>query len=167
MIELAAAFFLLGNSLKDAVDVCIKNLNDFQLAVALARIVERGDDGPIFENILSNTVIPLALSEGNRWLGSWAFWILRRRDLALKILVVGALFCFIRCFDFSHDQSPLNDIMWLHYIESPTVGGVNYDDPSLALLYSQLKGKSLRVAYEGRTEFNFVLRTARTLCRIG
>ncbi|KAG0030111.1 regulator of (H+)-ATPase in vacuolar membrane [Podila clonocystis] len=33
----AAAFFLLGNKLQDAVNVCVKHLNDFQLAIALCR----------------------------------------------------------------------------------------------------------------------------------
>ena len=35
--ELAAAFFLLGGSLKDAVNICLQKLNDFQLALVIAR----------------------------------------------------------------------------------------------------------------------------------
>ena len=85
--ELAAAFFLLGGSLKDAVNVCVKQLGDFQLAVALARVVE-GENGPIFTYLLKEVVVPIAFAEGNRWLGSWAFWKLNRRDLAVRILVV-------------------------------------------------------------------------------
>ena len=79
---------MLGNSLKDAINVCIKQLSDFQLAVALARVVEQGDDGPILTDILKTTVLPIAFCDGNRWLGSWAFWMLRRRDLAVRILLV-------------------------------------------------------------------------------
>lgn len=85
--EYAAAFFLLGGSLKDAVHVCLKQLSDFQLAVALARVIE-GDDGQVLRDILNNTVLPIAFREGNRWLGSWAFWLLRRRDLSVRILLV-------------------------------------------------------------------------------
>ena len=58
--EYAAAFFLLGGSLKDAVNVCVRNLQDFQLAVALARVGEQGDEGPILKGILTSTVIPTA-----------------------------------------------------------------------------------------------------------
>jgi len=52
------------------------------------------------------------------------------------------------------------------------VGDPHYDDPSLALLFSQLKGKSLQTAkgtseISGRTEFNFVLQMSRVLCRMG
>lgn len=87
-LEYAAAFFLLGGSLKDAVSVCLRNLQDFQLAIALARVVEGDDNGPIFIDILKTTVIPIAFKEGNRWLASWAFWMLKRRDLAVRILIV-------------------------------------------------------------------------------
>jgi hypothetical protein len=86
-IEFAAAFFMLGGSLQDAVNVCIKQLNDFQLAIALARVVE-GDSGQVLSGILTKIVVPLAFKEGNRWLGSWAFWMLDRRDLAVRILLV-------------------------------------------------------------------------------
>lgn len=87
LTELAAAFFLLGGSLKDAVNVCVKQLGDFQLAVALARVVE-GENGPVLTYLLKEVVVPIAFAEGNRWLGSWAFWKLNRRDLAVRILVV-------------------------------------------------------------------------------
>lgn len=43
--ELAAAFFLLGGQLKDAVGVCLQKLQDFQLALVLSRLVE-GEGGP-------------------------------------------------------------------------------------------------------------------------
>jgi hypothetical protein len=74
--------------LKDAVNVCTKQLGDFQLAVALARIVEQSNEGPILQGILTDTVLPIAFKLGNRWLGSWAFWLIHRRDLAVRILLV-------------------------------------------------------------------------------
>lgn len=86
--EYAAAFFLLGNSLRDAVNVCIKNLEDFQLAITLARVVEQSNEGPIFLNIVKDNVLPAAFTNGNRWLASWAFWLLHRRDLAVRVLLV-------------------------------------------------------------------------------
>ena len=84
----AAAFFLLGGALKDAVKICLNQIGDVQLAIALARIVEGDDDGPVLQEILRETVVPLAFKDGNRWLASWAFWLLNRRDLAVRILVV-------------------------------------------------------------------------------
>lgn len=87
-LEYAAAFFLLGGALKDAVRICLRQIGDVQLAIALARIVEGNDDGPVLQEILRETVVPLAFNDGNRWLASWAFWLLNRRDLAVRILVV-------------------------------------------------------------------------------
>ena len=88
VIEYAAAFFLLGGGLKDAVNICIKYLDDFQLAIALCRVLEQGEERPILFDVLNNVVVPLAFQKGNRWLASWAFWNLNRRDLAVRILVV-------------------------------------------------------------------------------
>lgn len=153
--EYAAAFFLLGGSLKDAVNICIRQLRDFQLAVALARVVEQGDRGPVLRDVLENTVIPLAFKDGNRWLGSWAFWLLHRRDFAVRILV-----------------APLRDTATAFNSQSIEVGEPHYDDPSLALLFSQLKLKTLQTAkgtseISGQMEFNFVLQVARVFCRLG
>lgn len=91
MVEYAAAFFLLGQSLKDAVNVCIKQLGDFQTAIAIARVVEQSNEGPVFLDILRNTVLPTAFKDGNRWLASWAFWLLHKRDLSVRVLVVSAV----------------------------------------------------------------------------
>ncbi|KAG8940912.1 regulator of (H+)-ATPase in vacuolar membrane [Tulasnella sp. 424] len=152
--EYAAAFFLLGGSLKDAVNVCLKQLADFQLAVALARVVE-GDNGPVLQNILKDHVIPRAFSRGNRWLGSWAFWMLNRRDLAVRILL-----------------TPLRDLAAEADAPLDEIGDPHYDDPSLAVLFAQLKSKSLQtvkgtIEISGQTEFNFVHQMARVLCRMG
>ncbi|KAF9244559.1 RAVE protein 1 C terminal-domain-containing protein [Melanogaster broomeanus] len=153
--EYAAAFFLLGGSLKDAVTVCMKQLSDFQLAIALARVVEQGNDGPILRDILNNTVLPTAFREGNRWLGSWAFWLLRRKDLSVRILL-----------------TPLRDLADSLGMQVQEIGEPHFDDPSLALLFSQLRSKTLQTAtgtseISGRREFNFVLQVARVFCRMG
>ncbi|KAJ7630787.1 RAVE protein 1 C terminal-domain-containing protein [Roridomyces roridus] len=122
--EYAAAFFLLGGALQDAVNVCLKQLGDFQLAVALARVVEQSNEGPVLLGILNNTVLPTAFREGNRWLASWGFWLLHRRDLAVRILI-----------------TPLQDVA--DSVNIHDIGESNYDDPSLALLFSQLRSKTL------------------------
>ena len=54
----------------------------------------------------------------------------------------------------------------------PSIGEPHYDDTSLALLFSQLKMKTLQTAkgtseISGRREFNFVLQIARVFCRMG
>lgn len=87
MTEYAAAFFLLADQLKDAVNVCLNQLKDIQLAIAIARVYE-GDDSPVLREIIEDKILPFAAAEGNRWLASWAFWMLHRRDMAVRALIV-------------------------------------------------------------------------------
>ncbi|EPQ29105.1 uncharacterized protein PFL1_03394 [Pseudozyma flocculosa PF-1] len=158
--EFAASFFLLGGSLQDAVNVCVRNLGDLNLAVALARIYEGGDDGPVLRNLLQTKVLPQVFANGQRWLGSWAFWMLKRRDLAVRIIV-----------------SPLSELMAdpdvAAMLPSDAICGEGHsDDPSLAILLKQLKNKSLQTlkgtaAISERKEFDFVLHANRVLCRMG
>lgn len=79
---------MLGGCPKDAVNICLRQVDDWQLAVALARTVEGGTDGPLLRWILTETVVPLALAGGHRWLSTWAFWLLGRRDLAVRVIIV-------------------------------------------------------------------------------
>ena len=85
--EYAAAFFLLGDSLQDAVNVCVGRLGDLQLAIAITRVYE-GDDGPVLKRLLEDEILPYAAQEGDRWLASWAFWMLKRKDMAVRALIV-------------------------------------------------------------------------------
>jgi len=69
-------------------------------------------------------------------------------------------------------QTPLQDIAKVLDISIPSIGDPHYDDTSLALLFSQLKMKTLQTAkgtseISGRREFNFVLQIARVFCRMG
>ncbi len=86
-IEYAATFFLLAGNLQDAVNVCAHQMQDLQLAVAVARVYE-GDDGIVVRSLLEDKCLPLAALEGNRWLASWSFWMLKRRDMAVRVLIV-------------------------------------------------------------------------------
>lgn len=85
--EYSAAFFLLADRLQDAVNVCLNQLKDLQLAIAIARVYE-GDNGPVLRKLLEEEVLTIAAQEGNRWLASWAFWMLHRRDMAVRALIV-------------------------------------------------------------------------------
>lgn len=65
----------------------MNQLKDLQLAVAVTRVYE-GENGPVLKELLTDKVLPLAAHEGNRWLASWAFWMLHRRDMAVRALIV-------------------------------------------------------------------------------
>lgn len=88
--EYAAAFFLLADRLEAAVEVCLRQLKDLQLAIAITRVYE-GNEGPVLRKVLQEEVLTVAAREGNRWLASWAFWMLGRKDMAVRALVVSAI----------------------------------------------------------------------------
>lgn len=90
-LEYAAAFFLLGGNLESAVEVCVHQIKELQLAIAIARVYE-GDGGPVLRKILQDEVLTAAAQEGNRWLASWAFWMLGRKDMAVRALVVSLVY---------------------------------------------------------------------------
>ena len=67
--------------------MCANQLQDLQLAVAISRVYE-GDKGLVLRSLLEEKVLPQAALEGNRWLATWSFWMLGRRDMAVRALIV-------------------------------------------------------------------------------
>jgi hypothetical protein len=152
--EYAASFFLLADRLQDAVSVLSNQMNDTQLAIAVARVYE-GDDGPVLRTFLKDKILPQAARDGNRWLATWAFWMINRRDNAVRSLV-----------------TPLSTL--LSPPETPNFKSKSYltDDPALVVLYKQLREKSLQTLRGAtmvgmREEWDFVLHTARLYQRMG
>lgn len=80
----------MADRLQDAVNVCVRQLADWSLGIAIARAYE-GDDGPVLRSLLRDTVIPQGFLDGNRWILSWAFDMLGEKDLASRVLVVSHL----------------------------------------------------------------------------
>jgi hypothetical protein len=152
--EYAAAFFLLADHLQDAVTVLHNQLGDTQLAIAVARVYG-GDDSPVLLTFLKDKILPQAAREGNRWLATWAFWMLGRRDKAVRCLV-----------------TPLSTLV--KETEPVELKSKSYlvDDPALVVLYKQLREKSLQTLKGAtmvgmREEWDFVLHTANLYERMG
>ncbi|KAK8039094.1 RAVE protein 1 C terminal-domain-containing protein [Apiospora rasikravindrae] len=152
--EYAAAFFLLADHLQDAVNVCLNQIKDLQLAIAIARVYE-GDNGPVMRRLLENEVLAVASQEGNRWLASWAFWMLGRRDMAVRALITPV---------FTLLETP----------STPDLKAKSFltDDPALIVLYNQLRQKTLQTLRGAskvtpRVEWDFVIHNARLYDRMG
>jgi hypothetical protein len=152
--EYAASFFLLADHLQDAISVIHNQLGDTQLAIAVARVYG-GDDSPVLLNFLRDKILPEAARDGNRWLATWAYWLLGRRDTAVRSLV-----------------TPLSRL--LSPPETPHFKSKSYltDDPALVVLYKQLREKSLQTLRGAtmigmREEWDFVLHTANLYERMG
>jgi len=83
--EYAAAFFLLGGKLKDAVHILYKNLGDMQLAVIVARLAN--DNNATLKALLLKDILPQAVLNGDRWLASNVLWLSGDRERAAAIIV--------------------------------------------------------------------------------
>lgn len=160
--EYSAAFFLLAGSLQDAVNVCVHQLDDIQLAVTIARVYE-GDDGPILRELIEDRILPQAAETGNRWMATWAFWMLKKRDKAVRALI-----------------SPIHTLL-SDSPSSPGSPGHNIplqaksylsNDPALVVLYKQLREKTISTLrgatrIKPREEWEFIVRNARLYSRMG
>nr|XP_036228711.1 dmX-like protein 2 isoform X2 [Bactrocera oleae] len=101
--EHAVAFFLLANSLNDAIEVCINKLEDFQLALVIARLFE--DDIEIscnstYRSLLSehvlgisddNSVFDINRAHPDPFLRSITYWILKRYQDSLHTLLLNGV----------------------------------------------------------------------------
>lgn len=81
----SAAWFLLAGSVKDAVSVCVRNVQDVDLALAVARICE-GQRGPILEDLLKTNILQLAQEKGDRFLAFRCQELLGDAQQALDVL---------------------------------------------------------------------------------
>lgn len=158
--EYAAAFFLLGDSLKDALNVLVRNVKDVSLAIAVARVYG-GDEHPAFTDLLQNVILPNAIEIGDRWMTSWAFWKLDRKDLSMQALINAPKDVVshynevqIRCENFEKADSK----------------SFLSDDPVLIVLYKQLKKKYPKFVTTPNGsdyEFQVVLKTSSIYTRMG
>jgi len=83
--------------------VLSNQLEDMQLAIAVARVYEGGDDGPVLRDLLSDRILPAAVGSGDRWRTAWAFRMLGRRDLALRALSVRFLAWLLSTQERDHE----------------------------------------------------------------
>ncbi|KAL0019249.1 hypothetical protein WJX77_001067 [Trebouxia sp. C0004] len=84
--ELAAAFFVLGGALQDAVGVCAHELGDPQLALFLARLLE-GEQGPLQQALLAKELLPGAQARKDTWAECLLTWLQGQPAEALQGLM--------------------------------------------------------------------------------
>ncbi|ANB15976.1 Rav1p [Sugiyamaella lignohabitans] len=187
--EYAASFFLLADSLRDALNVLVKHVGDLPLAIAVARVYQ-GDHGSELRNLIKGHIIPMASTSGDKWLMSWALWMLKDRQAAINALAWG-----ITDNEVDGSRTPVGG----H--QQPQFQGrsVSFlvDDPVLVMLYRYLQEQERRRApsrttpmvsrfgspslkpigsgghtpqkhvLNRDTELRFVLKTASIFCRMG
>lgn len=92
--EYAAAFFILGGQLKDAVSLCIRYLKDLELALLISRCYE-GIHGETAQGLIKTHILTSAISKGDRAVTSMMLWWLSEKSLAISSLSVQFLILFL------------------------------------------------------------------------
>lgn len=82
-LELAIGFFLLGGEASSAINVCVKNLQDEQLALVICRLVD-GQGGALESNLINKYILPSAVRRGDFWLAS-----------ILKVIIIVCKYCYL------------------------------------------------------------------------
>ncbi|TQS37401.1 hypothetical protein Golomagni_02129 [Golovinomyces magnicellulatus] len=164
--EYAASFFLLADCLNDAINVILTQLKDLQLAIAVARVYE-DDRSPALMNLLENKVLPLAFREGNRWLASWAFWMLHKKEISCQVLAVRFQLPFLKRFTLKIFKSPINYFCNIPLVPDFQTNSFLVEDSALAVFYFHLREKFFFTQISPEIEWNFVLHNARLYTRMG
>ncbi|XP_038079441.1 dmX-like protein 2 isoform X2 [Patiria miniata] len=96
--EHAAAFFLLAGSLKDAIAVCLDNMEDIQLAMVIARLYEEDLEMPtaqkelLFQFVLgrekNGNLVEGSQPSKDPFLRSISHWMLKEYTQALETLII-------------------------------------------------------------------------------
>lgn len=112
-------------------------------------------------------------------MASWAFWMLGRRDMAVRSLIVSHIPKTWIAFLLTRQQSPIESLLAPTPASPGSPGRVTLqaksylsNDPALVVLYQQLREKTLQTLkgasqVRPREEWEFVLRNARLYDRMG
>ncbi|XP_052856631.1 dmX-like protein 2 [Drosophila gunungcola] len=95
--EHAVAFFLLANSLNDAIEVCMNKLEDFQLALIIARLYEGDAEGCYYHHLLHEHILgtdaetgrcDLSRAHPDPFLRSMTYWTIKKYQESLNTLLL-------------------------------------------------------------------------------
>lgn len=165
----AATFFLLAGSIKDCVAVIMKQMNDLQLAIAIAKCYDGVSNGEGMKFILQRTCIPMSIVECDRWRISWCFSALKDKEMAIKSLII----------PFDQIVRKFNEIFNMKFNTSLKQDSANFilrskniEDPMLLVMYQNLQNRKL--VYREATkevpmenEFSFILNVCSMYTKLG
>lgn len=159
--EHAVAFFLLANSLNDAIEVCMNKLEDFQLALIIARLYEGDGEGCYYHHLLHEHILgtdaatgrcDLSRAHPDPFLRSMTYWTIKKYQESLNTLLlnnVGSLHSSYREEDLLRpEQQATNPNVFNFYIYLRT-------HPLLIRQNIALSAQEKRIAHVVLSGFNY------------
>ncbi|QFZ26224.1 putative regulator of V-ATPase in vacuolar membrane protein [Clavispora lusitaniae] len=162
----ASYFFLLAGKVKDCCITLCSKLDDVELALAVAKV--NGDHESVM-HIIENFVLPKALSKGDRWMTSWAFWEMKLKEVSIQALIKSPHLVVQQNVEKFSDNFKRN----LRLIDfKPDANSFLRDDPSLAVLFRKLRASKFNylkgsLAVSPSEEFDFVLKVSQIYSKMG
>ncbi|CEM28769.1 unnamed protein product [Vitrella brassicaformis CCMP3155] len=88
--EMACAIFIVGGAIREALDVCLRYLDDPQLAIFLCRIWDahthdpsQADGSSLLHSTIREKILPYAKSRGDPWLQATLLWLIGEYQTAI------------------------------------------------------------------------------------
>lgn len=134
-------------------------MHDPQLAITVARVYEGSDTGPVLRTLLETKILPSAIASGNRWLASWTFWMLKRKDMAVRSILSPLTLLLPPTTSLQPHRDPTSRLFLLN-------------DPALIIFYKHIRERSV-TTLRGAMDINpsmerdFVMATTRVYDRMG
>lgn len=134
----AASFFLLGGLVSDACAIIATKLNDVDLAILVCKVRGTGPSNanPELRKVIANHILPRAIENGDRWITSWAFWLVNEKECSIEALIKTP-HAMINQHDGVFPNNSIKTIV-------PSHVGLNFlqDDPVLILLFGDLRHRN-------------------------
>lgn len=152
-----AVFFLLGQSLKDCVNVLSRQVKDMDLAIAVCRLYE-GDNGPVLSYLLQEHLLPDNIIENDKWSASYVYWKQHKKEVSIRSLITDTI-------ELEDNENKVDK-------ESCINKSFLVEDPALLILYSQLRKRNLKyligsLKIDNIVEYDIVFRVINILRRMG
>ena len=172
--EYAAAFFLLAGKLQDAINVCVNQLHDLQLAVAVARVWDRDTEqkDKVMHQLLSRSVFELAIdSNEGRGMTIWARIHQNEYTGAIRCIIEQADVLFRTQLKHRRDNFSDSDVS--KNMPFQIQSHLNNDPALLIELYGVLRQKLIgQNLWTGQVlslaeEWSFVMRSSQWYVRAG
>lgn len=162
----AAYFFLLAGKVKDCCMTLCSKVQEFDLALAVARV--NSDDDAV-RTVLEQYILPEALEKGDRWTTSWVFWEMKLKEISVQALVMPPIDVVTRNAD--HFSESFRKEIPKFDIKTKSKSFLRVD-PALGVLYQNLRSSKLKYLQGSKdvlpeVEFEFVVRLATIYSRMG
>src|SRR5687768_14034485 len=89
----AAGFLVLAGRVRDAITLCYRQMNDFQLALVVCRLLEGNNEGQqgnksdLYRVIIEDNLINNARLVGDRWLLHIGYWLLDKQRQSVDVMI--------------------------------------------------------------------------------